>query len=86
MSYRLPHPGWPVFVLESPLQGGPAGLPKLEPRARTGVYLGNSPFHTGSVALVLNNITGNVSPQYHVVFDDTFSTVDHMRKVTVPVN
>ena len=36
--------------------------------------------------LVLNSITGYVSPQYHVVFDDTFSTVEHMRKVTVPGN
>ena len=25
-------------------------------------------------------------PQYHVVFDDTLSTVEHMRKGTVPVN
>ena len=54
--------------------------------ARTGVYLGNSPFHAGSVSLVLNNRTGHVSPQYHVVFDYTFSTMEDMRKGAVPGN
>ena len=78
--------GFPVFVPEDPLQGGPAGLPKWELRTRSGVYLGHSPFHAGSVALLLNTITGNIFPQYHVVFDDTFSTVEHMRKGTVPGN
>ena len=39
-----------------------------------------------SVALVLNTRTGHVYPQYHVVFDDTLSTVEHMRNDTVPVN
>ena len=38
------------------------------------------------MALVLNTITGNISPQDHVVSEDTFSTVEHMRKVTVSVN
>ena len=77
---------YPVFFLEFPLQGGPARLPKWEPRSSTGVYLGHSPFHYGSVSMVLNTITGCVSPQYHVVFDGTFSTVEHMRKGTVPGN
>ena len=38
------------------------------------------------VALVIKTITGNVSPHYHVVFGDTFSTVYHMRRGTVPGN
>ena len=69
----------PVYVLDSRLQsaGGP-GPPKWEPRSRIGVYLGHSPFHAGSVALVFNPSTGRVSPQYHVVFDDEFSTVPYM--------
>jgi hypothetical protein len=64
----------PVYVLDSRAQsaGGP-GPPKWEPCSRIGVYLGHSPFHAGSVALVFNPHTGRVSPQYHVVFDDTFS-------------
>ena len=47
-----------------------------------GVYLGHSPFHVGSLDLVSNNRTGHVSPQYHVVFDNTFSTVEHTGKGT----
>ena len=27
------------------------------------------------VGLVINLLTGSISPQYHVVFDDMFSTV-----------
>ena len=38
------------------------------------------------MALVLNIRTGHVPPQYYVVFDDIFSTVEHMRKVIVPGN
>ncbi len=48
------------------------------------MYLGHSPFHAGSVALVFNPCTGHVSPQYHVVFDNTFSTVPFMDNGTVP--
>ena len=76
----------PIFVLEYLLQGGLTGIPKWEPRAINGVYLGHSPSHTGSVYLVLNTRTGHVSPHYHVVFYDTLSTVEHMWKGTVPVN
>jgi hypothetical protein len=36
------------------------------------------------VALVFNPRTGRVSPQYHVVFNDTFSTVPYMDAGTVP--
>ena len=38
------------------------------PRSLTWIYLGHSPFHYGSVALVLNPETGHVSHQLHVVF------------------
>ena len=78
--------GFHAFVQEVPLQRVPARMPKWEPSVRTRIYLRHSPFHAGSVALILNNRTGNVSPQYHVVFDDTFSTVEHMRKGAVPGN
>ena len=49
-------------------------------------YLGRSPSHASNVALVLNPKTGLVSPQYHVVFDDDFTTVPHLRKGTMPSN
>ena len=81
------HPfGCPVYVLDPSLQSGLKALPKWQPRARIGVYLGHSPQYAGNVAMVLNLTTGHVSPQFHVVFDDTFSTVPHMRKGTEPPN
>ena len=78
--------GSPCFVLDSRLQSGIAGPPKWEPRSRLGIYVGHSPSHAGSVALVLNPRTGHVSPQYHVVFDDLFTTVAYMKKSEVPPN
>ncbi len=68
-----------IYVLDHCLQsaGGP-GPPRWEPRSRMGVYLGHSPFHAGSVALVFNPKTARVSPQYHVVFDNDFTTVPYM--------
>ncbi len=77
----------PVYVLNHLLQsaGGP-GPPKWEPRSWIGVYLGHSPFHAGSVALVFNPKTAKVSPQYHVVFDYDFTTVPYMEQGEVPPN
>ena len=69
----------PTYVLDARLQSaGVAGPPKWEPRSRIGVYIGHSPFHAGSVALVWNPTTARVSPQYHVVFDNDFTTVLYM--------
>ena len=78
--------GCPCYILDSRVQSNPKGLPKWEPRARLGIYLGHSPAHAGSVALVMNPKTGLVSPQFHVVFDDTFSTVPHICAGTIPPN
>jgi hypothetical protein len=79
------HPfGCPVFVLDSRLQSAGASIPKWDPRARAGIYLGHSPCHAGSVALVLNPRTLRVSPQFHIVFDDEFSTVPFMNNGEIP--
>ena len=50
------------------------------------IYLGRSPAHAENVALVLNHNTVLVSPQFHVVFDEDFTTVPRLQKVTVPPN
>ena len=42
------------------------------------MYLGHSPFHSGSVELVWNPTTVRVITQYHVVFDNDFFTVPYM--------
>ena len=77
--------GCPTYVLEEANQGA-IGTPKWEPRSHAGIYLGHSPCHAGSVALVLNLRTGNVSPQFHVVYDDEFSTVPYLAGSVTPPN
>ena len=37
--------------------------------------MGFSQSHSSDVPIILNLRTGHISPQFHVVFDDTFSTV-----------
>jgi hypothetical protein len=76
----------PCFVLDSRLQSVIAGTLKLEPRSRLGIYVGHSPFHAGSVALVSNPRTGYVSTQFHVVFNDLFTMVLYRKKSKVPPN
>ena len=64
--------GCPCYIPDARVQTDPKGLPKWEPRSRLGIYLGHSPSHAGSVALVMNPKSGLVLPQFHVVFDDFF--------------
>ena len=66
--------GYPVYVLNPRLQDSKK-VPKWSMRSRRGIYLGVSKHHSSIVNLVLNPETGVISPQYHCVFDDTFSTV-----------
>src|SRR6056300_23197 len=66
--------GCPTYVLNSKLQSGNS-LNKWESRARVGIYLGRSPDHGRNIALVLDRVTGLVSPQFHVAFDKGFNTV-----------
>eukprot|EP00957_Ditylum_brightwellii_P116638 8896889-Ditylum_brightwellii.AAC.1 len=77
--------GCPVYKLDAHLQDRYSSVPKWDPRARLGIYLGASSAHAGNVHLVLNPRTGHVSPQYHVMFDNTFSTVPHLRSGMVLV-
>ena len=56
------HFGCPVYVLKAPLQSQQS-VGKWNSRVRLGIYLGMSPKHSRSVALVLNPRTGLVSPQ-----------------------
>ena len=78
--------GCPCFIVDARLQSGLITVPKWELRSRLGIYVGHSPAHAGTVALVLNPRTGHVSPQFHVVFDDLFTTVPFMNKSQLPPN
>jgi hypothetical protein len=66
----------PVYVLQS-LQDGKK-IPKWSPRVRLGLFLGFSDLHSSQVPLVLNIATGHISPQFHVIFDDKFETVNFL--------
>jgi hypothetical protein len=68
--------GCPVFALQNALASGNQ-LPRWSPCARLGLNLGPSPMHARNVYLVLNLITGCVSPQYHCCFDNFFETMRH---------
>ena len=50
-------------------------LPKWDPRSRGAQFVGYSPLHASTVGLVRNLRTGNISLQFHVVYDDYFETV-----------
>ena len=69
--------GCPVYVLEAELQYDKK-TPQWDPRAHLGMFVGFSPVHSSLVLLVLNVWTGKISPQYHIVFNDKFSTVNSL--------
>ena len=48
------------------------------------MYLGHSPCHADTVALVLNPKTLHVSPQFHVAFNNQFNTVPYLATGDVP--
>ncbi len=61
-------------------------IPCWKPRSRVGVYLGLSPEHASSVPLVLSTSTALVSPQFHIVFDDYFTTTKCLHTNQLPPN
>jgi hypothetical protein len=80
------HPfGCPIFVLDPTLQQGHK-IPRWKPRSRVGVYLGFSPDHASSIPLVLSTTTGLVSPQFHVVYDENFTTTKCLETNLLPPN
>jgi hypothetical protein len=40
--------------------------------------------HSTEVSLVLNTTSGSITPQFHVVFDDEFSTVASLEREDEP--
>ena len=63
-----------VYVLDPTLHQGNE-LPKCQPRSRKEIFVWFSPEHGSEVPLILNPTTGHISPQFHVVYDDAFSTL-----------
>jgi len=65
-----------VYILDPKLQDGKK-LPKWSPQCQRGQYLGPSLNHSSTIGRTLNLRTGHLSPQYHVVCDNHFSTVSN---------
>jgi hypothetical protein len=59
-------------------------IPRWQPRSRQGIFMGFSNLHSSEVPLVLNLNTGSITPQFHVVFDDHFTTVSLIRQDDSP--
>ena len=76
--------GYPVYILSSRLWSSFMGPPNWDPRTRLDIYVERSPYHAGSIALILNPRTDYVSPQYHLVFDDKFSNVQFIHSTDIP--
>ena len=66
--------GCPAYVLDPKIQDGKK-LPRWEPKSRRGQFLGMSKRHASTIGLIRNLRTGSVSAQFHVVYDDSFTTI-----------
>ena len=66
--------GCPVYMLDESLQTGEP-FNKWKQCSRVGIYLGQSPIHNRNIALVLNQNTGHVSPQFQVKFNSSFHSM-----------
>ena len=74
INFKHFHPfGCPVYVLENKLQASQSHN-KWTDRSKVAIFLQHSPMHSSSVPLVLNTKTGNVTPQFHCLYDDEFAT------------
>ena len=66
--------GCTIYVLDPVLQQG-YKLLKCKPRYHCRIFVVIIPNHSSGVTMILNQATGHISPQFHVIFDDPFSTV-----------
>ena len=65
--------GCPAYVLDPKIQDGNK-LPRWVPKARRGQFVGRSRVHASTVGLIRNFKTGNITTQFHVTYDDFFTT------------
>lgn len=68
--------GSPAYVLHPKLADGKK-IPKWDPRSRQGQFLGFSLDHSSTIGVIRNLRTGSTTPQFHVVYDELFTTVDN---------
>ena len=73
--------GSPVYVLNKKLQQHNSHN-KWCDQSKVGIFICHLPFHAYSVPLALNTQMGNVSPQFHCIYNDNFSTHKRETKFT----
>jgi hypothetical protein len=66
--------GCPTYVLHKRLQDGDA-FSKWKARSWLGVYIGPSSCHASNIPLIYNPATTHVTPQFHVVNDEGFTSI-----------
>jgi hypothetical protein len=71
--------GCPGYVLSPTLQDGKK-IPKWAPRARCGQFLGFSKDHSSMISILCIIQTGSITPQFHVVYDELFTTVHSLEE------
>jgi hypothetical protein len=71
--------GCPVYVLDPKIQQG-QNLPRWAPRSKRGMFLGLSQQRASEVPLMLDIGSGSITTQFHVVFDDLFTTVPSIER------
>ena len=72
--------GFPAFVLHPNLQDK-QNITKFNRKSHMGKLLGFSDEHSTLVAMVRNLATNFASPQFHVAFDEKFSTIQNENKL-----
>jgi hypothetical protein len=80
--------GSPAYVLDPKIQDRHK-LPRWQPKSRHGQFMGMSKLHASTIGLIRNLRTGSVSPQFHVVYDEWFSTIPsnaNENEQAVPLN
>ena len=75
--------GCPVYVLNPSLQSGEK-ISRWKPLSQRGIFCGLSNVHSSEVPQVLNLTTGSITTQFHVVFDDLFTTVHSIEREELP--
>eukprot|EP00957_Ditylum_brightwellii_P168613 12833894-Ditylum_brightwellii.AAC.1 len=74
-TFKNFHPfGCPVYIMDKAKTDGNKP-PKWDPCSRVSAFLGYFRDHARNVAWVMNPNTDHISAQYHVIFDDMFTTV-----------
>jgi hypothetical protein len=76
--------GCSVYILDPKVQQGQK-LPGWQPRSRQRIFIGLSQQHTSEVPQVLNIAKGSITTQFHVVFDDQFTTVNSIAREEKPL-